>query len=105
MPSKPDKIQRPWNKPADRSVNQGRYYIDPRYNMRRWRRMRAIGLHKQPWCVDCLRKEPQKHTPATVRDHVVPVRLGGSFWDENNHQSLCAQCHAIKSAKEKNKWK
>ena len=38
-------------------------------------------------------------TLATVVDHVMPHRGSPSlFWDEGNWQSLCAACHAHKTA-------
>jgi 5-methylcytosine-specific restriction endonuclease McrA len=40
-------------------------------------------------------------TPATVTDHITPVRLGGDFWDTRNYQSLCQACHQAKSAAER----
>jgi 5-methylcytosine-specific restriction endonuclease McrA len=33
-------------------------------------------------------------------DHIIPIRIGGSFWDVRNHQSLCNKCHARKSSNE-----
>lgn len=38
-------------------------------------------------------------TPAYAVDHVVPHRGDPVLmWDESNFQSLCASCHAAKSA-------
>ena len=37
---------------------------------------------------------------AEVVDHIPPVRLGGDFWDERNHQPLCHRCHNSKSGRE-----
>ena len=37
---------------------------------------------------------------AKVVDHIIPVRLGGSFWDDGNYQALCIKCHNAKSGRE-----
>lgn len=31
-------------------------------------------------------------------DHILPLVLGGSMWDEKNHQVLCYECHKKKTA-------
>ena len=30
---------------------------------------------------------------AELVDHIIPVSIGGDFWDLNNHQVLCSSCH------------
>lgn len=30
-------------------------------------------------------------------DHIHPVAAGGDFWDPRNHQTLCRECHALKT--------
>lgn len=65
------------------------------YHTRRWRRLRIWILQRDPVCCIC------KLEASTVADHVLPVRLGGEFWDEDNLQGVCAPCHNAKSAKEK----
>jgi len=45
--------------------------------------------------------EPQVIRPATLVDHIIPHRGDNNlFWDEDNWQALCTECHAIKTAKE-----
>jgi len=44
------------------------------------------------------------HNVATVVDHIVLVSQGGSFWDPDNHQPMCKQCHDRKTAKEDGRW-
>jgi 5-methylcytosine-specific restriction enzyme A len=66
---------------------------DKRYWSPTWRKARLAYLGHHPTCVECER-------PAKVLDHIVPVRLGGAFWDSSNWQSLCERCHATKSGKE-----
>jgi 5-methylcytosine-specific restriction protein A len=60
----------------------------------KWRGYRMAYLKQHPHCRCGAR--------ATVVDHIVPVALGGSFWDEANHQPLCARCHARKTMAELN---
>lgn len=36
----------------------------------------------------------------TLVDHIVAVRDGGEFYDPNNWQTLCKQCHGRKTAEE-----
>jgi len=68
--------------------------IDKRYNTTAWRKIRFVFLRDHPICNICNRKE------STVLDHIMPVRLGGNFWDTRNFQALCKYCHNSKSAKE-----
>jgi 5-methylcytosine-specific restriction protein A len=76
----------------------GRRFRDKRYDTTRWRWMRREGLKREPFCCECGKLG--KLEVATVRDHIVPVSLGGDFWSESNHQSLCDHHHNVKSAKE-----
>lgn len=48
-------------------------------------------------CIHCERNG--KVVAAEVVDHIIPLHIGGSDADSNK-QSLCKQCHDIKSAKE-----
>ena len=68
------------------------------YNYR-WQKYRKSFLMKHPFCESCLKRG--QITNATVVDHIVPhkgnYRL---FWDESNHQALCATCHNRKTATE-----
>lgn len=71
-----------------------RTYKDVRYNGRQWRNLRKHCLRRDPECVECGRV-------ATVVDHIVPVRLGGGFYDFQNLQGMCGNCHNAKSARER----
>jgi 5-methylcytosine-specific restriction enzyme A len=83
---------RPWvNRKPGRTFGR-----DKRYDTHQWRKLRKHGLMMQPFCVEC-------GAPATVRDHITPVTEGGSFWDIDNHQSMCAKCHNAKSGSEGNR--
>ena len=98
--TRPPKVNFPWMVTAPRGEHGGRTYYDKRYNTQRWKRIRRIQIINNPWCVECLRKIPAIHTPATVVDHIRQVKNDGDFWDSSNHQSMCAKCHNIKSGKE-----
>lgn len=58
----------------------------------RWQKARATFLRNHPLCAD---HEQRGHIViATVVDHIVPHRGDQTlFWDTNNWQSLCKQCH------------
>ena len=62
----------------------------------KWRKARARFLREHPLCVKC--REQGKLTPATVVDHIIPHRGDPVlFWDENNWQPLCRDCHGVKT--------
>lgn len=65
----------------------------------RWRRYRESYLRSHPLCVKCYKDN--RITIATVIDHIIPHKGDMVlFWDSNNHQPLCKQCHDKKTAKE-----
>ncbi|PJF10786.1 HNH endonuclease signature motif containing protein [Pseudorhodobacter sp. MZDSW-24AT] len=52
-----------------------------------WRKARAAFLALHPCCVSCF-------APATVVDHIIPHRGDDAlFWNRQNWQALCANCH------------
>ena len=62
----------------------------------RWRKARALFLQRHPLCAEC--KIQRKLTPATVVDHIIPHRGDMTlFWDQNNWQPLCKDCHDRKT--------
>ena len=62
----------------------------------KWRRARKRFLQHHPLCEKCLSQGTL--TPATVVDHIVPHRGDRAlFWDENNWQPLCKNCHDQKT--------
>jgi 5-methylcytosine-specific restriction protein A len=77
-----------------------------------WVKYRAQWLRAHPLCGDRESgpsKEHSKclseglHRAATDVDHIVPHRGDNKlFWERSNHQSLCHQCHSIKTAGEVN---
>ena len=53
-------------------------------------------LSRHPLCAECLKNGTL--TPATVVDHIVPHRGDHAlFWDEQNWQPLCKNCHDRKT--------
>lgn len=68
-------------------------------NSKRWQRVRAEKLRRQPLCEDCL--DAGRAVTATEVHHVVPLSRGGSYgemerlaFDPANLRSLCRDCHA-----------
>ncbi len=72
------------------------------YNSHEWQRLRKQKLAINPLCEHCEREG--KVTPATVVDHIVPIKEGGAALDINNLQSLCKCCHDSKTAREDGHW-
>jgi|688.fasta_scaffold32911_3 5-methylcytosine-specific restriction protein A len=54
-----------------------------------WSKIRLAVLREDPVCVKCL-------SPATVVDHIKPLKDGGSN-DRLNLQPMCASCHNSKT--------
>jgi 5-methylcytosine-specific restriction enzyme A len=69
----------------------------PRTRGRVWRRIRERQLHHHPLCARCFARDVI--TEACEVDHVVPLFKGGTD-HESNLQSLCAICHAEKTAED-----
>lgn len=69
----------------------------------RWEQYRKGFLQQHPWCVYCLRVDPNRHTLAEVVDHIVPHQGNMTlFWNPQNHQPLCKHCHdSVKAAEER----
>ena len=62
----------------------------------RWQKARKAFLQRHLLCVECYKA--WKLTPATVVDHIIPHRGDQKlFWDENNWQALCKECHDKKT--------
>ena len=74
---------------------------DPFCSSWRWRKARKMFLRRHPLCANPhgIHTEP---VPATDVDHIKPRcdRPDLSF-DFDNLQSLCKQCHSIKTASER----
>ena len=65
----------------------------------RWLKASATYLAQHPLCVECLKQGITK--PATEVDHIIPHKGNSQlFWDTNNWQSLCHECHSRKTVRE-----
>lgn len=70
-----------WSKTGQRS--------DARYHSGNWQRIRETRLIENPICERCDQKV------ANTVHHIEPVEEGGDFWDYDNIQALCRDCHEI----------
>lgn len=68
------------------------------YRSTTWRQTRSAFLLENPLCVACLGHE--RYVPATVVDHIVPIKDGGDRFERCNLQPLCVSCHNRKTARE-----
>jgi 5-methylcytosine-specific restriction endonuclease McrA len=63
-----------------------------------WQKARLLFLSENPLCADC--NDRGEVETATVVDHKIPHRGNPVlFWDVENWQSLCTQCHNRKTRK------
>jgi len=68
---------------------------------REWSTYSKARLRRHPLCVDPAKRHPLRATAATLTDHIIPHKGDQTlFWDPNNHQSLCDECHNHKTATE-----
>lgn len=79
-------------KPWQRTANQAK-----RTTGRTLQRQRQQLFRSEPLCRECMRNGHT--TPATIRDHIVPLAEGGRD-DDSNIQPLCQQCSDAKTARE-----
>ncbi|MEF1310682.1 HNH endonuclease [Vibrio mytili] len=71
---------------------------DP-YDSQRWQLLRKQAIREgKGLCRQCLAK--RRYTPFHSVDHIKPISQGGEFYDPNNLQLLCDECHKAKTAKE-----
>jgi len=74
------------------------------YRRARWRKLRALILGLNPFCVKC--KEEGKTVEARVVDHIKEIDINSSDalkYGEDNLQPLCHSCHNSKTAKHSNR--
>lgn len=62
------------------------------------KRIRNGFIKKHPLCAHCL--EQGIDVMADEVDHIIRWTRGGSWYGEHNLQSLCKECHDIKTAEE-----
>jgi 5-methylcytosine-specific restriction protein A len=70
------------------------------YNTTRWRNLRKEYLEKNDYCQGCGSKED-----LTVDHKISPLGNEELFFNPDNLQTLCKQCHRIKTAQEINERK
>jgi 5-methylcytosine-specific restriction protein A len=69
-----------------------------------WRRLRAIHLRDNPYCVECAKFG--KVEKATEVDHIIPHKGDDSLrLDASNLQSLCHYHHSQKTGRERGQHK
>ena len=65
---------------------------------RKWREARLEYLRRHPLCMQCWKEG--RLTTATVVDHIIPHRGDQIlFWDQENWQALCKDCHDRKTGR------
>ena len=60
-------------------------------------------IHREPLCRHCLDRGEVK--PATDVDHVKPHKGDPDLFWHGQLQSLCKECHSVKTAQEQGKGK
>lgn len=97
MPYLKRTVCRPWM-PEHKPQSGRRHANTEFYQSTVWRKLRLVKLEQQPLCEECLKRD--RHTPAQIVDHIVPIDRGGAPLDLKNLQSLCNR-HNSKSARER----
>lgn len=103
---RPQKIRlTPKAKPPDKTnwSDLDKFTLSRTYSSVTWRKLRRSILLNEPLCRLCKQKGIIKQ--ATIIDHIVPYKTTDEFFDYDNLQPLCVQCHNAKSGKEKRKTK
>lgn len=70
-----------------------------KYSTAVWQRIRTAQLSRQPLCQACMGRG--RVNQATVVDHVFPWgKIGAEAFLMNLFQSLCPECHSVKTGLE-----
>lgn len=94
---------------TDRAYNEWRNTYDKEYvsfyKSTAWTKKRLVALRRDEWI--CRRCSKQGIiTVADMVDHIVPSKVEWELrLDIDNLQALCNECHAIKTAEDKVKYK
>jgi 5-methylcytosine-specific restriction protein A len=76
-----------------------RRYKSAKYTTPAWRKLRLRQLSKQPLCQSCALRN--RISLANEVDHVFPwSKLGNQSFNYNVFQSLCKECHSVKTGLE-----
>lgn len=71
------------------------------YGLAPWKRARRRFLAENPLCAECARQG--RVTAATEVDHIEPHKGSRErFWNCDNWQALCRECHSAKTMREIN---
>jgi 5-methylcytosine-specific restriction endonuclease McrA len=82
------------------TVTEARERFNAPYKSQAWGAIRARTLSASPLCEAC--KACGRITAATHVDHVFPWQVfGRDAFIRNSFQSLCPECHGVKSGNEK----
>ena len=85
--------------PAGKKKTQSRLDANAAYKHRSWESIRQSQLSVDPLCQACLNNGVV--TAATIVDHVFPWRkIDKSAFVRNIFQSLCPNCHSVKTGLE-----
>lgn len=92
----------PWNDKGGQSgVNSPDY---PFYNSYKWRKFSKARIKRNPLCQCAECRDSSNPLLATMTDHIIPIKQGGSKWDELNLQSMNKmKCHQKKRKREQMK--
>ena len=81
-------------------ITAARLISNREYKGALWESIRARVLSTEPLCMAC--KLTGRITPAAHVDHVFPWRvIGAESFRHNLFQSLCAECHGVKTGLER----
>ena len=71
------------------------------YDLQEWHRVRRHVLTEHPLCQHCEARGVIR--PAHHVDHITPISKGGAWFDAENLQALCHDCHNRKTAADEGK--
>lgn len=75
------------------------------YNKKEWKELRNLKISNNPLCEICYKEG--RLVPAQCVDHIIPVTLenvSDKFYDYQNLQSLCNNCHYEKTHGRKTRY-
>lgn len=84
----------PQKRRYEHQLHDGKYI----YGTARWKRLRSSHIRLYPLCIHCQRLGLV--TPGAMVDHVKELKDGGDPWDPDNLETLCDQCHKVKTGRE-----
>jgi len=91
----------PWQQPAPVKIKKVSDDY-PFYNSHRWRQYSLARRKRHPNCVCELCISSDDPLDGTMTDHIIPIRIGGSKFDERNLQTMNKlKCHQVKRQRER----